>query len=695
MTEKSKINNFFENPSSYALKEAHDNARNQNTIKSTKCKQKAIDNNILKKSNLNNYFVPEKTLYSSTNVIINNSNSNNNNLINEGQKQKKQTCKVKNKEKDKINENIQQENYMPIPGRKNKNSSAKNIFMNRNCKNYKNKDNNTKIYDEQFIAGFDNLEINNEVLDEKKDSILINKIPPTNIKNLNTKQNYFINNNIDNNNLISNSNTKKNNVKKICQNIDNNEVYNDSAQNENRIYMGKGENDIEKGKGRNLSCRVKKKRIISISSSGDVYKEKDGIILFENGLGVNDCFLNCIIQVLFHLEEFKEKLFELGVIQDSNNPIFQLYMILDNYKSLSKYNADNQLNASLLRESLHHTYGTYQKGKCGDPMETISQILELIHAQYFQNSENSTNNTNNTNNKNIIFCQNELCPSHSNFLLNLKEIKYCPECRARKIQMYDKDCFMYSVLSYEILSLVNKDSFINYKYSLFTKLKKLSQSFGDNQQKLEKCKCKEIKTIKRLFLYNKLSPYLIINITWDTDFPKMGDICKIYGLIPIFDDNRNLFGIDFEKGKKTEKELVSNYFLYSMILYGQNHYTCFFYNRAINKWSFVDDDNKKNFETYHELVNYLIKRRSIPVGIFFYHKNIFNADDPDKLKLNEDEFEKLYNKSIANDQRDIEENKNEEMMKNGYYNINDINGNNNVKDDKEEVIKIRKKKRKK
>ena len=55
---------------------------------------------------------------------------------------------------------------------------------------------------------------------------------------------------------------------------------------------------------------------------------------------------------------------------------------------------------------------------------------------------------------------------------------------------------------------------------------------------------------------NHYSPYLIINITWDTDFPKMGDICKIYGLIPIVDDNRKLFGIDLEKGKKTEKDLM-------------------------------------------------------------------------------------------------------------------------------------------
>ena len=705
MAEKRQINNFFNNPSSYTSKVLQEKDRIQNNNKSTKCKQKVIDNNNPNNNNFNNYCASKKSLHSSTNGIINNSNSNNNKLVNEGEKPKKQTCKAKNKERDKINENIESEDFMLAHGRKNKNSSVKNILMYRNCKNNKNKDNNTKMYDEPFIDGFENLEVNNEDTDEKKDNIFINNIPPEKTNNLKAKQTYFINKEKDNNNLISNSNPKTNNIKKILQNIDNNEVYNnddfENVKNGIKIKKAKNVNEIEKNKGRNLSCRVKKKKIISISS-GDNYKEKDGIILFENGLKVNDCFLNSIIQVLFHLEEFKYKLFELEIHQDLKNPISQLYIIFDNYKALSKHNAEDKLNAALLRKSLHHTYGTYQKGKCGDPMETISQILELIHTQYFQNSDKSTNNTTMENNNNVIFCQNELCPSHSNFLLCLKEIKYCPECKAKNMQMYDKDCFMYSVLSYEILSLINNESFTNYKYSLFTKLKQLSQSFGDNKQKLEKCKCKEIKTVKRLYLYNKFSPYLIINITWDTDFPKMGDICKIYGIIPIIDANTKLFGIDFEKGKKTKKDLETNYYLYSMILYGQNHYTCFFYNKVINKWSFIDDDNLKNFETYHELINYLIIRRSIPVGIFFYHKKIYDVDvdNADKYKLNEEEFEKLYQKSIANDKKDLEENKNEEIINNQNY-INNVKNNNiiyennaNNIDKDEEVIKIKRKKKK-
>ena len=225
------------------------------------------------------------------------------------------------------------------------------------------------------------------------------------------------------------------------------------------------------------------------TSFGDPFentKEEDQIILFENGLGVNDCFLNAIIQVLFHLEEFKNKLLKLKLSQNPKNPIYQLYVLIHNYETLSKLNSKNTLNASLLRESLHCKYGTYEKGKCGDPMETFSQLLDLIHTQYFQ--DNSEKNNNN-------YCKNVLCPSHSNFLLYLKEIKYCPECKAIKKQLFDKDCFMYDVLSCEILSLIKNETFKKYKYSLFQKLKQLTQSLEKKKQKLEKYKRKKIKFI--------------------------------------------------------------------------------------------------------------------------------------------------------------------------------------------------------
>ena len=699
MSEKNK-NNFIQRTNLSNNDKIY--SKNCNNSKSSKTKIKNSDS---REINFDNFFTSEKKNLDKKpeNKIIENNNKEH---LLKKEKTKKQTCKNKNIINNLNEDNITYQINSKNEKVKNYNISEKDMILNKsnNHKNYKNKnkDNNTKVYDETNNDEFEN--INNEDIDEKKENEVINKLPSNIIQK---NKNYFINYNLDRNKNVFSEKTKKSNY-----NIDNNADYNeindftntkknkDNDKNKNKIdlenYISNNINK-EKIKNRNLSCKVKKKKKISISSydyASDAFREKDDIVLFENGIGVNDCFLNSIIQILFHLEEFKNKLFKLKINEDQKNPIFQLYTIFQNYRSLLKINSNETLNASLLRVSLHYRFKTYPKGKCGDPMETISEILDLIHNQYFKNS-NSNNN----------FCQNELCPSHSNFLINLKEIKYCPNCKAKKLQLYDKDCFMYDVLSYEILSLVKNESFNEYKYSLFGKLKKLSQSFGDNKQKLEKCQCKEINTIKRLYLYNNFSPYLIINITWDSNFPKMGDICKIYGLIPIFDNNQNLFEIDFEKGKKAEKDLVTNYYLTGMILYGQNHYTCIFYNKTIEKWSFVDDENKKCFDTYNEIIFFLIKRRAIPVGIIFYCLKNFNLESVEKFSLNEEEFEKLYQKGLANDQRDIEEKENEEKIKNIKQEkinnkINQINKeaikfeNLKKQNSEEEIIKIKRNKKK-
>ena len=407
---------------------------------------------------------------------------------------------------------------------------------------------------------------------------------------------------------------------------------------------------------RNNSCidlrptRRKKISVTCLKFAKNVSKDNDGIILFQNGIGINNCFLNAILQVLYHLEEFRYKLMAIKIKKEINDPIFQLYTIFNNYESLSKLNTIELLNSALLRKALHYKFGTYPKGKFGDPIETILELLELIHKEYFENNEKEKNSNN--------FCSDKMCPSHSNFLLYLKEIKFCPTCSAKSTQKYDKDCFMFTISVSELLPLIEQnETFTNYKYSLFKKAKYITQNFGQNDKiRLENCKCKIIATRKRLFLYKKFSPFLIINMTWDSDFPFITDICKIYGLIPTTDKNNYLFDLDLEKDKKKKEELQSNYYLSSMILFGQRHYTCFFYNEEIKMWSFCDDDKKRNYRSYNELITYLISRRSFPVGLIYTYVNIFNNEPKEKYTLNEDKFNELYQYCVLEVQIEIEEN---------------------------------------
>ena len=486
--------------------------------------------------------------------------------------------------------------------------------------------------------------------------------------------------------LLRTLNIIKNNSKK------NNNKDNNSIDLEKNDDIRRKQNNFKFR--RNNSCidlRPKKRKKISVTClkfASNVAKDNDGLILFENGTGVNNCFLNAITQVLYHLESFRDKLMEINIKREIKDPIFQLYTIFASYNSLSKLNTIEMLNTTLLRRALHSKFGTYQKGKFGDPIETILELLELIHKEYFGEKENENKKNTNT------FCKNELCPSHSNFLLYLKEIKFCPTCKALKVQNYDKDCFMFTISIAELLiSIDEKDQFSKYKYSLFKKAKYLSQRFGqDDKIRLDKCKCRSVATRKRLYLYKKCSPYLIINMTWNSDFPRITNICKILGLIPHIDNNKNLFDLDLEKGKKKKEDLSTDYYLSSMILFGQRHYTCFFYNKEIKMWSFADDEKKKNFNTYNELIVYIISRRSFPVGIFYTSVNIFKNEPKEKYALTEEQYNEIYQNCLIEEQVEIEENEKFNKMLKEKNSIINENRKEKEKESKEESKNDKKKK---
>ena len=136
----------------------------------------------------------------------------------------------------------------------------------------------------------------------------------------------------------------------------------------------------------------------------------------------------------------------------------------------------------------------------------------------------------------------------------------------------------------------------------------------------------------------------------------MSDICKIYGLITVKDSNFNLFDLY----SKNNKNLKTFYYLFSMILYGQNHYTCCFYNKKLNAWSFIDDNSKKSFKSYTELIQYLIDRRSIPVGIIYSDENYINMDNMKDYFLNEEIFKKIHEKSMNIDKNILSRNDDDE-----------------------------------
>ena len=372
------------------------------------------------------------------------------------------------------------------------------------------------------------------------------------------------------------------------------------------------------------------------------------VIPMLNNKKENNCFLNVIIQNLAHLQNFKNDLL------DKDNPdiymksqkINEFYNLIKLYhkeqvkKKDNKKDKDNKdkppepiLSVNNLRTSLNEVYGRYHKGESGDPMETMNSIFDLIHEAYCK--KNRIDNTQ------MKSCK---CVAHKHFFLQLADIQYCPNCNLKKVQMYDKDCFMYNIYIKEILNKLHKKSFTSFKMKLFHIIKEHNKTFEEKKKpKIPGCNCSEklmesyLKTTK---LMGPISTYLIINITWVEEFPSMYEILKTYMLLPVSEKIHSLFTFD-----EAIKPLIDYTFsIKGIILFGIYHYVCALYIKDENRWAVVDDKTIKYIDKYYVLIDALLRNHLMPVGVIYSkdENDLLSESAINYMNISKDEYAKLY-----------------------------------------------------
>ena len=364
------------------------------------------------------------------------------------------------------------------------------------------------------------------------------------------------------------------------------------------------------------------------------------IIPLLNRTKENNCFLNVIIQVLFNLGEFKKELLENNEdLPKLSQTITEFYNLLKSYGEEQIKNKDNKgpiepiLSVNNLRNFLNNRYNCYRPGETGDPMETLGYIFDIIHKTYCKRRKIDY--------KKVEDCK---CPSHQYFFLKLVDIISCPHCNVRKVQMFNKDCFMFDIFIKEITNKLHGKSFNSYKLKLFSKLKEHNETYeNENKIKIPGCNCNKIMMSsyeKKLKLNGPSSTYLIINITWAEEFPSMLEILTSFGLIPIKEAIENLF--TFGEDIKTKKNDI--YYIKSIILYGIYHYVCIIYQKELKRWAIIDDKTIKFKNKYFDLIDFLLRNHLMPVGII-YSKDRSDEINESEIKansLNKDEYIKLY-----------------------------------------------------
>lgn len=556
---------------------------------------------------------------------------------------------------------------------KDENNEVNRYLKNKSAsKNLKKKNNYLKESINLNLFNFDDDQSAREI-EEKKVNKLIEKSNSKNTKELYkiSEENHNEINSVFSSNPKNNSfhqkEAEKNNNHDLYQSANNNIINTDLIYNRslNRKTTFQTPDIFDKDK---MRFRFEKKGSLNISSSLQLNTFKNSIRDFTkpnnnkhinniiipliNKRKENNCFLNVIIQNLTHLEKFKDEflLEENEDIYSKSKPIFELYDLIKLYQSEqmkykkiinnNRLDKENKFKIKLepiisvnnFRFSLNQIYNRYHKGESGDPMETMNSIFDLIHEEFCKMKK--------IDKKKIKNCH---CLAHKHFSLILADIQLCPSCNKKKVQLYDKDCFMYNIYISEIVNKLHGKSFNSFKSKFFQKLKEYNETF-EERKRIPGCNCSEklmesyIKTTK---IMGPINTYLIINITWSDEFPCMNEILKTYTMIPPSEEINNLF--TFKEALKSLTDYT--FYLKGIILYGLYHYVCTLYIKEEKRWAIIDDKTIKYIDKYFNLIDSLLRNHLMPVGLIYSkdENDALNDAVINSMNLNKDEYIKLYN----------------------------------------------------
>ena len=171
----------------------------------------------------------------------------------------------------------------------------------------------------------------------------------------------------------------------------------------------------------NSDSQNQNKSINKKNNSNDIKNNKiiNSIIPLQNLKGTNTCYINVIVQILYHSPFFKQELEKIifgNKENDKLNPLYQLKQLFLNYQ---KYQTEEKnekaiLNVQNLRYTLSKLFPDVIPNQSGDPIEILNYLFNICHLFLIKGKKLNDQNSSSYN------CDNK-CISHKLFPLNVKK----------------------------------------------------------------------------------------------------------------------------------------------------------------------------------------------------------------------------------------------------------------------------------
>eukprot|EP01117_Protostelium_nocturnum_P012479 TRINITY_DN4600_c1_g1_i2.p1 TRINITY_DN4600_c1_g1~~TRINITY_DN4600_c1_g1_i2.p1 ORF type:complete len:630 (+),score=163.38 TRINITY_DN4600_c1_g1_i2:143-2032(+) len=289
-----------------------------------------------------------------------------------------------------------------------------------------------------------------------------------------------------------------------------------------------------------------------------------------NAKGDNNCFINAVIQALWHITPFRTSFSVLEshqhtISSDSESCIFCcLKIIFAQYE----FGQDPVLPTSALREAMSKVFSSqnrFELGKFADATETLEEIIKLLHhAVTLKEDEKNESRIEDDN------CEPP-CFVHRVFRLNICEQQHCLECN-----QYSEPLMINDFVHYVYAATMREISSDHPHYELDQILKTASSMDGKMCTNTKFCKRSQA---ERYLLSNPEA--FCVGIVWDSPDCSREEISSVLKGISEQLDLKKVF--DSIEGQ------VATYHLKGMICYYGHHYDAYFHNKHENTWYVFDD----------------------------------------------------------------------------------------------------------